>query len=52
VLIEKNNEVFASLPCHIQNNKHLVQLGQPVLTQKLGPYLKYPENIKYISKLK
>jgi len=52
VLIEKNNEIVASLPYHIQKNNNLIQLGQPILTQKLGPYLKFPDTIKYITKLK
>jgi len=52
ILIEKNNQIIASLPYEIQKKENgKIQLGQPILTQSLGPYIIYPKNMKYSNKL-
>lgn len=47
ILIEKGGQIIATLPYYI-NNK---EINQPVLTQKSGPWIKYPCDQKYSSKL-
>jgi len=47
VYIEKDNNIVASFP-YILNNKRITQ---PMFTQFLGPYLKYPKGQKYEKKL-
>jgi lipid II:glycine glycyltransferase (peptidoglycan interpeptide bridge formation enzyme) len=51
VLVEKNNEVIASLPFVKTKRAIFELLTIPKLTQNLGPYLKYPPNQKYEKKL-
>jgi lipid II:glycine glycyltransferase (peptidoglycan interpeptide bridge formation enzyme) len=51
-IIEKNNKIVASFP--YSKSKVLgvfTKLGKPALSQKLGPYIKYPDNQKYTTKL-
>jgi hypothetical protein len=47
VYIQKDNKIVASLPYIIKNKK----ISQPIFTQFLGPYIKYPKNQKYDKKL-
>jgi len=47
VYIEKDNKIVASLPYIIKNKK----ISQPIFTQFLGPYIKYPKNQKYEKRL-
>lgn len=51
VLIEKGGSVVATLPFQIQQKYGLKYSTMPQLTQTLGPWIKYPKNQKYISKL-
>jgi len=51
-IIENNNKIIASLPYVKTNRKGLIFLEQAMLTQKLGIYIKYPDNQKYSTKLK
>ncbi len=47
VLLEKNNEIIASLPLFYKKKKII---GQPPLTPYLGPYIKFPEGQKSVTK--
>ena len=47
VLLENNNEVIASLPLFYKKKN---RFGQPPLTPYLGPYIKFPEGQKSVSK--
>jgi hypothetical protein len=47
VLLEKNGEVIASLPLFYKKKKII---GQPPLTPYLGPYIKFPEGQKSVTK--
>ena len=47
ILIERGNEIVASFPYFMKRgNLGMRYITMPVLTQKLGPYIKYPENLK------
>lgn len=47
ILLEKGNEIVAALPLFYRKKRIL---GQPPLTPYLGPYLKFPEGQKYVTK--
>ena len=52
VLVEdKGGNIIGSMPYLINKKYGVVSSYMPVLTQKLGPYIKYPEGIKYDSKI-
>lgn len=51
ILVERNNEVVASFPYYIKHNMGMRFLAMPPLTQKLGVYIKYPENQSTMAKL-
>lgn len=52
ILIKNSNEIIASFPYYICQDKFRVKcIKMPMLTQKLGPYIKYPEGQKYASRL-
>ncbi|MEM0333400.1 MAG: FemAB family protein [Candidatus Aenigmatarchaeota archaeon] len=50
-IVEKGGEVWATMPYYIQKKLGFTFLTMPKLTQTLGPYIRYPENQKYYSKL-
>lgn len=50
ILLEENNKVIASLPYYLTTNKGLRSIKMPVLTQKLGPYIKYPKNQSHLKR--
>ena len=52
ILVEKGNEIVASFPYYLKKgNLGMTYITMPVLTQKLGPYIKYPITQKYSSRL-
>lgn len=51
VLVEKGGEIFASMPYMVTKRYIFTYLCQPILTQKLGPWIKYPPGQKYDRKL-
>ena len=51
VLYEKNGEVWGSLPYIIKKKAIFSMISQPKLTQYLGPYIKYPKDMKYHNRL-
>jgi len=53
ILIEIKNQIVASFPyfINIETRFKFRQIEMPVLTQKLGLYIKYPTNQTYASKL-
>jgi len=51
ILIEKNNEIIASLPYQIKYENGKLILGKPTLTQSLGPFIIYPEKMNHNKKL-
>ena len=46
ILIEDNNHIIASFPYTIKKKNGLKCIIQPPLTPKIGPYIKYPQDIK------
>ena len=51
ILVKKDNKIIAVFP-YFKTNKHGFSfILQPKLTQFSGPWIKYPENMKYNSKL-
>lgn len=50
-LVEKNKEIIASLPYEIKNKFLFRTSLMPYLTQKLGIYIKYPENLSTYKRL-
>lgn len=51
VLVEKGGEIVASMPYMVTKRYIFTYLCQPILTQKLGPWIKYPPGQKYSRKL-
>lgn len=51
VVVEKGGTVYGALPYCIKNKYGFMFLTQPVLTQYLGPWIRYPVNQKYEKKL-
>lgn len=52
ILIEKGEEIIASFPYSIERRFYgLKYIGMPILTQKLGPFIKYPLGQKFASRL-
>ncbi len=51
ILIEKGGQIVASMPYIIGKKRSFKTIEMPQLTQKLGPYIKYPDNQKYDAKL-
>lgn len=51
VTVDKQGEVVAALPYLLRTRLGKTILGQPSLTQKLGPWLRYPDNIKPAKKI-
>ena len=51
VTVEKNDEITAALPYVLAQKHGFTRIGMPPLTQKLGPWLKYPPGQKYSKKL-
>lgn len=51
ILVEKSDSIVASLPYMKQKIYGFKTAGMPILTQKLGPWIKYPDGQKYSRKL-
>lgn len=51
VLVEKGGQIAASMPYIIGRKHGFKTIEMPMLTQNLGPYIKYPDNLKYEAKL-
>jgi len=52
IIIEKGGNIMATMPYYLKENKlNSKIISQPILTQTLGIYFKYPENQKYYKKL-
>lgn len=51
VTVEKNEEIIAALPYVLVKKHGFKRIVMPPLTQKLGPWLKYPPGQKYSKKL-
>ena len=51
LIFDKGGQIVASLPYYIEKKYGFTRLSMPKLTQKLGPWIKYPEGQKYESKL-
>lgn len=51
ILIEKGGQIVASMPYIVGRKHNFKTIEMPKLTQNLGPYIKYPENQKYETKL-
>ena len=50
-LVEKGGEIVASMPYFIKDDAFFKIISLPILTQRLGPYIKYPKNQKYHKRL-
>lgn len=51
LIVEKGDEIAASMPIHIKKKYGLKYIGQPKFTQLSGIHIRYPENQKYERKL-
>jgi hypothetical protein len=51
VLVEKGNEIVASMPFFLVNEANFKIIKMPKLTQNMGPFIKYPASQKYEKKL-
>ena len=51
VLVEKDGVVVAAMPFLVRTRLSKIYLGQPALTQKLGPWIRYPDTIKRAKKI-
>jgi len=51
VIIEENGRIVGALPYCSEKKYWFRLIRMPKLTQKLGPWIKYPEGIKYYDKL-
>lgn len=51
VLVEKGGQIVASMPYIIGKKYCFRTIEMPMLTQKLGPFIKYPDKQKYDTKL-
>ena len=51
ILIEKNGEIVCSMPYQKKMRLGLTYITMPLLTKTLGPWIKYPEGQKLVSKL-
>lgn len=51
VISKSGNEVVGTLPFYKTRKFSLTLLKMPLLTQKLGPWIKYPQNQKYEKRL-
>ena len=53
ILIEKGDEIVASFPFYMTKGErfNFKHISMPILTQKLGPYIKYPIKQTFSSKL-
>ena len=50
-LVEKDNTIVASMPYFLTKKFMLRMVFMPQLTQTMGPYIIYPKNQKYETKL-
>jgi len=50
-IVEKGGEIWATMPYYIKKKWGFTLITMPPLTQKLGPYIKYPQGQKYYKKL-
>jgi len=51
ILVEKGDEIFASLPFYKQKKAIFDIISMPKLTQTMGVYIKYPKGQKYYKRL-
>jgi len=50
-LVERNDEIIASMPYYIKKKIIFTAITLPTLTQTMGPYIKYPKGQKYTTSL-
>jgi len=50
-LVDKNDEIIASMPYYIKKKIIFTAITLPTLTQTMGPYIKYPKGQKYTTSL-
>jgi lipid II:glycine glycyltransferase (peptidoglycan interpeptide bridge formation enzyme) len=50
-IVEKGGEIWATMPYCVKKKFGFTLITMPLLTQTLGPYIKYPKNQKYYKKL-
>ena len=51
ILLEEQGEIIASMPYYFKLEWGFSIIKMPILTQKLGPFIKYPMNQSYSKKL-
>lgn len=51
IIIEKGGIIVASMPYALVKQWGFTVAGMPLLTQKLGPWIKYPDNQSYAKRL-
>jgi lipid II:glycine glycyltransferase (peptidoglycan interpeptide bridge formation enzyme) len=50
-IVERGGEIWATMPYYIKRKWGFTLITMPPLTQKLGPYIKYPSGQKYYKRL-
>ena len=51
ITLEKNNDIYATLPYYFQNKRGSLYITMPLLTQTLGPWMRPTKAQKYRTKL-
>jgi len=51
IFVEKDHKIVATMPYVKKKRMNLSMIFMPILTQTMGPYIKYPKNQKYERKL-
>ena len=51
VIVENGEGIIGTLPYFVKSKMGMKLITQPILTQKLGPWIKYPKNQKYEARL-
>ncbi len=50
-VVERGGQIWATMPYYIRKRYGFTFITMPILTQTLGPYIKYPKDQKYYKKL-
>lgn len=50
-IVERGGQIWATMPYYIRKRYGFTFITMPILTQTLGPYIKYPKGQKYYKKL-
>ncbi len=51
VVVERNSNIIAAMPYYMIRKYGLTVIKMPILTQTMGPWIKYPQNQKYANRI-